>query len=309
MVIHEKFNQTASRFPQKTALQIKKGEYWEKLTYKDAEAAAKIVGAFLISEGFKKGDCAAIILENGPEWPIIYLGIMSAGLTCVPLDPHLSIEEIRNLLIDSSTRVVFYSQKIFADNLKQAVEGLGVKVIERLSDLPDLSKSQNILWPQLHTEDIASLIYTSGTTGKPKGVLLSHKNICSDFTSLQKTGFSLPADNFLSILPLYHSYSFMATLIMPLFLGATVTYAESFSSEELMRLIGESKVTILTGVPQIFSLLHRSVFSKINKIPSFLMPLVLFFVRLKVKKEMSSLRYCVSGGARLEPDIGRDLWK
>ena len=318
LVIHEIFRQVAAENPDKVALQIKTDDLWQRFTYREVQELSLKVGAFLIKEGFKKGDFAGLILENRPEWGIIYLGLMYSGLVCVPLDPALSQQEIRNLISDSGSKIIFSSYELFINKIKPATEGLFVKFVLldteksngfiKFSDIKATS-TDNIGWPPVYPEDIASLIYTSGTTGKPKGVLLSHNNFCSNFRSTQKINLCLPSDNFLSILPLYHSYAFMVTLIVPLLLGAKVTYCLSFKSQDLGRIIQEAQVTILVGVPQLFSLLHKAIFEKVRKIPLIFRPFILPFIRLKLQRHFGSLRFFVSGGARLEPKIGRDLSK
>jgi long-chain acyl-CoA synthetase len=306
MVIHEIFSSTVTKFPGKVALQIKRDNRWERFTYKDLEVSSLKIGAFLIKEGLNKGECVSIILENCPEWAMIYLGIMYAGLTCVPLDPQLSPQEIKNLITDSQTKAIFCSQELFNHKIKLATEGLSIKIICDFSVFEQIS-TENIIWPEVTPEDIASLIYTSGTTGKPKGVLLAHKNFCANFLSLQKLNFCFPSDNFLSILPLYHSYAFMATLIMPLFSGAKVTYSLSLNPHDITQIIQEANVTIVIGVPQFFSLIHRTIFEKIKKFPFFLRPFILPFIRFEFYRRMKSWRISVSGGARLEPKIAREL--
>ncbi|MBM3284227.1 long-chain fatty acid--CoA ligase, partial [Candidatus Gottesmanbacteria bacterium] len=259
--------------------------------------------------GFKKGDFAALILENRPEWAMIYLGIIRAGLSCVPLDPQLSVDEIKNLIQDCGAKIIFASYEIFAQKVKLTVEQTRIKAVVLETDEIKIKNTsyENICWPEVNPSDIASLIYTSGTTGKPKGVLLSHKNFCSNFNSIQKMNLVFGSDNFLSILPLYHSYSFTVTLLVPLFLGAKVTYCTSFKSDEFSQIIKEAGVTILVGVPQIFSLLHKAIFERIKRIPILLRPFILPIIRLKLRQQFGSLRISVSGGARLEPKMGRDL--
>lgn len=309
LVIHKIFSNTANTILDKVALQIKKDAQWQRFTYQDLDILSRKVGAFLIKEGFKKGDFACLILENRPEWPAIYLGIVYAGLSCVPLDPQLSLEEIKNLILDSGAKIVFTSYEIFVQKVKLAIEQTDVEAVVLETDEIKIKNTsyENINWPEVNPSDTASLIYTSGTTGKPKGVMLTHKNICANFMSIQKTNLCSPSDNFLSILPLYHSYSFMVTLLVPLFLGAKITYCTSFKSEEFSQIIQEASVTILTGVPQLFSLLHKAIFDRIKKIPSVLGPLVLPFIRIRLHRKFGSLRLSVSGGARLEPKIGKDL--
>jgi len=318
LVIHKIFSHTVSQFADKVALRVKKGDLWLKITYRDLEASSQKVAAFLIKEGFKKGDFAGIILENRPEWPIIYLGIMYAALTCVPLDRQLTPEEARNLILDSQAKIIFCSYDIFVEKFKDNLADYSLKFVlldnpeyqhPNITNFSDIEyiKPDTSLMPDVLPEDIASLIYTSGTTAKPKGVLLSHKNICSNFRSTQKSNVCLPSDNMLSILPLHHTYAFMVTLVVPLFLGGEVTYCLSFKPQDLSQVIQEAKVTVLVGVPQLFSLLHKAIYDRIKKIPFFLRPFLMPFIKSKVRSQFGILRLLVSGGARLPPKINRDL--
>ncbi len=104
-LIHKVFAQVSSQFSDRVCFQIKKGPAWERWTYGQAEDLSLRIGAFLIKEGFKKSGFAAVCLENRPEWGIIYLGIMAAGLACVPLDPQLTEQEIENLINDCAAKV------------------------------------------------------------------------------------------------------------------------------------------------------------------------------------------------------------
>ena len=96
LLIHKIFAEVCADYPQKLALQIKLKSEWQKFTYAEINDSVLKVATFLIKEGLKKGDFVGLILENCPEWPIIYLGIMQAGLTCVPIDPQLSGNELEN---------------------------------------------------------------------------------------------------------------------------------------------------------------------------------------------------------------------
>ena len=117
-------------------------------------------------------------------------------------------------------------------------------------------------------------------------------------------------NNFLSILPLYHTYAFMVTLLVPLLKGATITYAKSFKPEDLTSIIRQTDVTILVGVPQLFSLIYKSILEKIKKIPFFLMPIFIPFLKQQLRKRFgNSLRFFVSGGARLDPAVAKGLSK
>jgi len=310
LVIHKIFSQVAEKFADQIALQIRENSHWQRFTYREVETIAKSVAAFLIEKGYKKRDCAALILENCPEWVVVYLGIMYAGLTCVAIDNEIGTADLDNIFRDCRPVIAFTSHKILQDKINNiSYRKLKVIAVES-EDFKKIKaqKKQNIPWPEVMPLDIASLIYTSGTTAKPKGVMLAHYNFCSDFRSIDRLNICLPEDNFLSILPLYHTYAFMVTLLVPLLTGAKVTYAKSFKPEDLVRIIKEANITILTGVPQLFSLIHKAIFEKIKRIPTLLRPLIMPLVKQKVRRRFGkSLRLLVSGVARLEPQVGREL--
>lgn len=318
LVIHKLFTEIASRFPQKIALQIKEDNQWKRISYKELEMGSLKVANFLLERARDKGDFVALLLENRPEWPMIYLGIMYAGCSCVPLDFQLSPEEIRNLILDSNTKILFCSDEVFTQKISQDIQKLFNKIVvidleasgDNCISFSEIERlPPEVRFIEVEPEDIASLIYTSGTTAQPKGVLLTHKNICSNFTSSAKVNLSSPRDNFLSILPLHHSYPFMTTLIVPLLSGATVTFSPlGFKPQDLAGIIKEAGVTILVGVPQLFSLLHSSISEKIKSIPFFLRPFSLPFIKARIRHNFGkNLRVSVSGGARLEPKMAQDL--
>jgi len=321
LVIHKIFEKTALAHAADTALQVKNNGECQRFTYGELESLSVKIAAFLINEGYKKGDAAVIILENRPEWGIIYLGVMFAGLIAVPLDPQLGPQEILNLVSDSNAKVLFSSQEIFTQKITPEIqENIGkIAVLDAQGSCAGKCVAfariaNNVLealpvFPEVEPEDTASLIYTSGTTAQPKGVLLTHKNICSNFNSIVKLNVCLPCDNILSILPLYHTYSFMVTLMLPLCLGAKVTYCpQGFKPEELSRIIKEERVSVVVGVPRLYTILYNAITEKIRRVPGwtrfFLMPVIRGRVRQRFGNK---LRLFVSGGARLEPKIGEAL--
>ena len=338
LVIHKIFAQISSRFSDRICLQIKKGSIWETWSYRQAEDLSLKIGAFLIKEGFKKGDFAALCVENRPEWVIIYLGLMAAGLTCVPLDCQLTEQEIENLLNDCAAKIIFVSNAVFqTKNINKIKVKLKKIVIldldiekDNLIGLRQVKSklSEGLVWPEVFCEDAASLIYTSGTIASPKGVMLTHKNLCSDFQSIDKLKLFSDKDVFISILPLHHAYPFMVTLITPLFCRARVTYTSSLRSDELLNLMRETQVTVLVGVPQLFSMFYTNILEKIKSIP-FLFRVPFFglieilwqirrFSGINLSKLALSkmhrpfgqaLRFFACGGAKLNEEAGRFLVK
>ncbi len=321
LTIPSLFSRSASRFPQKVCLKVKEGRASREYRYKEVESAALKISAFLHNQSLQKAQRAAIILENRPEWAMIYLGIVYAGLIAVPLDPQMGSQELENIILDSSSKVVFSSSDILNNKLNQQVTKSLSKIIiigTPPTDQGKLVSFSSLIegaaeevsygsWPE--EEDVASLVYTSGTTANPKAVELTHRNIGSNFRSLEELKLCVPSDNILSLLPLYHTYSFMGTLIVPLSLGATITYCgPKFKPQELSEVIRESGVTVLIGVPQLFSVIYATLQDKLKGIPGFLRNLLIPLIRNKIRKAFGKgLRLIVSGGARFPADLGRNL--
>ncbi len=299
-------------------------ESWRGITYGELLSSSKTVASYLVKTGIKKGDRIAIISENRPEWCIAYMGIMLAGAIAVPIDAQLTSEAVRIFLTDSETKIVFCSSK----TTPVTTEGSGIKKIDVDStDFKEiLGFNQTAQFPDACPEDIASIIYTSGTTGIPKGVMLTHKNFCSDAEAIIKAGVITRKDNVLSLLPLHHTYPFMCTFLAPVFLGATVTFSPSLKGTDIVTAIKEKGATILIGVPQLLELIRSGIMNKLARLPFPVSPVMKNLLRLcgclRRKTSINAgklvfgsahkalgrqFRFFASGGARLDPLIMRDL--
>ena len=101
---------------------------WKTITYGAFASDSKAIASYLIKTGISKADRIAIFSENRHEWCASYLGIMIAGAIAVPIDSQLNPESVRNLLIDSESRIIFFSSKTEA-NANEAAAGLDVRKI------------------------------------------------------------------------------------------------------------------------------------------------------------------------------------
>ena len=333
--IPENFFNIAGTHPHNTLFHSFR-DRWETIPYKAFAEEVSVNASYLMLMGLKKGDRAAIIGENSPAWCSAYLAILTAGGVAVPMDSQLGPGEIQNLLYDSGSKMIFHS-RMTEEAVKTAVD--------RLSELQQPVKLVDLERPELHSlavpgeaagfpgsfpasaaEEIASIIYTSGTTGKPKGVMLTHHNFCSDAEALISAGIVNHGDNVLSVLPLHHTYAFMCTFLVPVFLGASITYPISLKGPDLLAAMKERGVSILVGVPQLLGLFRNRVMEKINSLPGPLPFLLLKlhglsgFCREKFNINIGSsifnsvhkgfgkqFRFFTSGGAKLDPSIMMDL--
>ena len=300
---------------------------WKTITYSAFASDSKAIASCLIKTGINKADRIAIYSENRPEWCAAYLGIVIAGAIAVPVDSQLNPESLRNLLIDSESRIIFFSSKTEA-NVNEAAEGLDIRKINL--DSPDFREicgaKEAIRYPETSPEDIASIIYTSGTTGIPKGVMLTHGNFCSDADALIKAGVITKSDNVLSLLPLHHTYPFMSTFLVPLFLGAAITYSPSLKGPDITSAMKDNGVTILVGVPQLLEMIRNGILDKFKKLPApspLLMKTLLKFsgslrkkTGINISKAIlkpvhnalgSRFRFFASGGAKLDPQVMEGL--
>jgi len=295
-------------------------------TYREVISFSMSIASFLSSKGIKQGDRIAIFLEGRPEWGIIYLGISSVGAVAVPIDTQLSEDEVRNLLQDSESKVVFVSGKGLK-TLKERRE-MGLEIINLDSDefLEILKYPYMDSLPHISPDDMASLIYTSGTTGRPKGVILTHRNLLSNAYSIKKAGLIDKDDCVISILPLHHSYPFMVNFLVPFLTGARVVYQQSLKVTDISKTMVEKGGTVLVGVPQFFAILRRGIIDKIKGLPFPINRIAISLLKLSgflrdglginpgrtifssVHKRFGErFRFFVSGGARLDPEVSQDL--
>jgi long-chain acyl-CoA synthetase len=306
---------------------------WKILTYRGLATGVTAIASYLVRLGLKTGGRVAIISENRPEWCSAYLATALAGAVAVPIDAQLGPDEIRNLLKDCEPDIVFHSRQTLANvttHLKNISEGLNRSIF--LIDFDSagyksvLSEKPCVDFPKTGPDDIASIIYTSGTTGIPKGVLLTHSNFCCDAEALIGAGIVSRQDNVASVLPLHHTYAFMCTFLVPLFLGASITYPASLKGPDLMSAIREREVSVLIGVPQLLAMIRNGILAKIDALPaaaSFALRKILRlsgFVRERFGINIGriffssahrafgpSFRFFGSGGARLDPFVMKDL--
>jgi len=320
------FKQTCSEFPDKDAIFFKSGATYQSYTFSQCIRKIDFLAHFLKNNlGIKKGTPVAIILENTPYWPISYFAVMANGAVAVPFYQLLKAPELTHLLHHSEVKLIITSTNllpILKDALKnQTIPVLTIDSIEELKPghEPETAPFQS---PEISSHDLASLVYTSGTTALPKGVMLSHKNFLADIESLKKLDIMKPTDCFICILPFYHTYPFMVTLLLPLLNGATISFPANIDFEEIGDCMRQTNVTMLLGVPRLFKVFYDTITYTIAHLP--FTKRLLTGIALSInapcrklfgmnpasgildeihKKLGKNLRLLISGSAALEPKI------
>jgi len=334
--LNEKFLEICERFAEREAMRIKADGGWKRYTYDDLKDGALKVASWLGRQGFGRSNKAALIVENSPKWSMIYFGILLAGGVVVPLDTQARTQDIIKFLKDANVRFAFLENKLRESARELSPYVREIIIVNTQNDnIPHISFEQisivktslpvSSLLP-VNQEDTAALLYSSGTTAHPKGVELSHKNFYVNFSGLEKLNVCSHQDTFISILPLFHAYAFMATLIYPLFLGARIIYPNTLKSEEIVQAMRENAVTVLVGVPELFHNINKSIQTKIQSLPSFVRAgfelltdlgwAIRKLTRINILRTIyfsvhsrfgGKVRLMVSGGAKLVPEVAVSL--
>jgi long-chain acyl-CoA synthetase len=326
------FSGTAAEHSGNIAFNVFHHDEWQEISYRSVYERALATASYLAQNSAADGSRIALISENRPEWGIAYLGILMAGGIAVPLDAQLGPEEVSTLLLDSGAELVFCSSKtegqlsLFIKEYSVIYGKAPMALNFDDSGFAAIYQTTSVSLPVKTPNDLASIIYTSGTTGNPKGVMLTHDNFCSDAKALIDAGIVSSSDNVLAILPLHHTYSFMCTLLVPVMVGAAITYPRSMKGPDMVSAIHDKGVTVVVGVPQLLALVRNNIVSRLGAQPlpvayllKGLMALSgllrrrfdintgkLIFGSLQ-RKFGSRFRFFTSGGAKLDPSVMLDL--
>lgn len=327
MTLREMLEKAVRSHPGHVALRFKAEGLWSTVTYAQLLGRVRRVAELLGQQGLRPGDRVALMLPNVPEWPEIYFGITSLGLTAVPLDPKLHEQEVAYLLRDSGARLIFCLAAIYPTMTTLAPEVPDLEFAFLLGPpgniTPDVGLLRCAAYDQAmarttsaagyydrfqpRSDDLASFIYTSGTTGSPKGAMLTHGNFTSNVAAMCQRITVRADDNFLLVLPWHHAFAFSACLTTPLSVGATISLIENLKTlSDDMR---ATQPTVLIGVPLLMEKMYRRIMDNLqgNPVGWLLFKLgVLGPITRKIRAALGGrLRMVVTGGAPCDPDLLR----
>ena len=278
MTIRETFERAVREHPDAAFQRFYDGTRWVNRTYREAYGrmlkAAAVVSRLDLGEADADGvrPRVAIMMENCPDWQILYLAITGAGLVVVPIDPKLRAGEVGHILADSGARAVFCGEKQLGVVVEAAtaVGNYPIVKIENPSAVIDMVKPEAARLAEEYLasrgpqeDDLASLIYTSGTTGRPKGAMLTHRSFMANAAQTLKRVPMFESDIFLNVLPLFHAFSFMGNFILPMSVGASTGFIRNLRTiaDDMM----EIKPTILLAVPLLAEKLYGRIKQKIDR--------------------------------------------
>lgn len=275
--LHELLKRQAASGPEKTFIRFEGKRYSLAEIDRWSDAFASKLRSF----GLQTYGKVAILARNCPAYVAAYFGILRAGGVVVPLNIMLAPDEIRYILKDSDSAFCFYGTES-SETVNKLNDMNGTEFIDINSILPD-DKAVVSELPETatNTEDVSTILYTSGTTGYPKGAMLTHTNLLSNAVAATKALDVFPSDRFVVFLPLSHAFTFTVCVLLPLYVGASITLIPSVSpfTKVVKRMILD-RVNIFIAVPSVYDILAR------KKLP--------FYIKLLLR-----FRLCISGASAL----------
>lgn len=359
--LNELFLEAVRRYDKPDAFRLKQGGTWHDVSHREAARIVEEIAAGLAAVGIEPGDRVAILAENRLEWALADYAILAAGAITVPIYATLIPSQVEFILADSGSRVVFVSgttrlavvnairPRLRADLEIVAFEvGTGDELgtsepLVNLKSLQDRGRARRLAEPGVDDRrrdavtgsDLASIIYTSGTTGRPKGVMLTHRNIVSNVRAVRAVLSIGPTDSCLSFLPLCHIFERMAGHFTMMDAGVTIAHAESM--ETVSDNMVETSPTVVFSVPRLYEKMHARVLDAVQQAPplrrmlfhwamgigqrrshlllahrpvpplldwQFQLASILVFSKIRARLG-GRIRFMVSGGAPLSAEIAR----
>jgi long-chain acyl-CoA synthetase len=234
--------------------------------YDYAERFAALLGKY----GIKKGDRVIIKGQNSPEWIASFLGCLMKGVVAVPVDINSGPEFERR--VQSRVKAKLKVGNTDGSNRDEGIFSAGRLInIEELEELLSGTRPEKDRKAEILPDDLAQIIFTSGTTSKPKGVMITHRNIESNLKSIQpvmdrwKKFFRIMLNlKILSVVPLSHMYGQLIGIFVPAMIGSSVVFMNSINPAEIIKAAGEEKVWILGTLPRILEMIKDYITKKLN---------------------------------------------
>lgn len=321
---------------------------WLSMTWAQTRDQTARWQAALMREGLAVGDRVGIMLRNCPQWVLFDQAALSLGLVVVPLYTEDRQDSVAYIINDAGVKVLLFGNSEQWQALRSVCAQL--PCMQRMISLDRIvgHYEARLLcaeeWLPAHAvlveergrerDALATIMYTSGTTGRPKGVMLSHRNILFDAHAALLTCPVAGTDTMLSFLPLSHAFERTVGYYICVMAGVTVAYARSVQllSEDLQTI----RPTILVSVPRIFERVYGAIRAKLEDasplrrklftlavnvgwrlfeyeqgragwhLSLLLWPLLRHLVASKVMARLGGrLRLTLCGGAALQPEISR----
>lgn len=298
MNLSSQLHETAKKFPHKTAYYFMD----QGSTYGELDGAITKFASGLQKLGVKQGDHVALLLGNSPFYVIGMYGALRLGASVIPINPIYTPDEIGYILKNGDVNTIIALDLLLpmAEKMHQMLPTVEhyilcetpqgkesttditqLSIFPKLKAFTDVVASGDITYqsPELDDDEVAVILYTSGTTGRPKGAMLTHKNLYSNAADVGDYLRFNEEDLVVATLPMFHVFCLTVALNAPLMKGATVLIDPKFSPKEIFRLAKKFEPTVFVGVPTMYNFLLQYPEGD--------------------PQDLKSLKLCISGGASM----------
>jgi long-chain acyl-CoA synthetase len=335
--------------PKDDVLAAKENGAWVKYNINEYIEIVNNISYGFLAMGIQKGDRIAQISPNRAEWNFIDMAILQVGAIHVPIYPTISESDYKYILSHAEVEYVFVSGMELLRKIKHILPEIPTikdvftykdhHELRHLNELIDLGKANpnkgklEEIKSRITGEDVATIIYTSGTTGNPKGVMLTHANIISNFIAASYIPPFGEEGKAVSYLPLCHVYERMLNYLYQ-YLGISVYYAENLGT--ITDNMKEVRPQILSTVPRLLEKIYDRLFATGHKLKGVKRWIFFWALHLALRYELNGkngwfyelkrsiydklvyvkwrealggrLEIMVSGGAALQPRLARLFW-
>lgn len=332
----------------KEALAGKEGANWYAYSSKEYVDYTDKISLALLSLGIAKGDKIATVTSNRPEWNFLDLGIAQVGAVHVPIYPTISFEEYRYILEHCEAKYVVVGDKKLYEKIRVLVNEIdtlqGIYSFDKIEGIPNWKELCEIgenfegkeqlqrIKDSIQPDELATIIYTSGTTGVPKGVMLSHLNLVSNFAAHSHNHSLGKEARAMSFLPLCHVYERSMNYHFQ-YKGMSIFYVGNLG--QIMPAMKEVKPHIFNTVPRLLERIYDGIVGKGKELKGLKRAIFFWAITLGnkfdygkrfswffVQKRMiadkliyskwravlgGNVQVIISGGAALQPRIARVL--
>ena len=275
--LRDMLDSSCELFAERTAFLRKtdKNSPYEEISYSTLKKDVYAFATGMISRGYKDKK-TAIISENRYEWAVAYLSVVCGTGTVVPIDKELPFEEIKRLLDFAEVSAVICSKNVLKQNPQLSDCGISCICMDDAEDTQsfcEITEEGKRLLNNGDTafagsipdsDDVNILLFTSGTTGNPKGVMLSHRNICSNIMNICVVFKITEEDRVFSVLPLHHTYECTCGFLCEIYAGSSIVYCQGL--KHILKNMQETSPTMFFMVPLIIKSIYRVLNKSIDKL-------------------------------------------
>jgi len=306
-----KFREAVAKWGDRVAMRKKEYGLWHDITWNDYARKVRNVACALMSMGLEKGDCAAIIGDNCPEWVFADIGIQCCGAAATGVYATNAWQQVEYVVTNSESKFLFVENEEqldkwlhFRENAPHLVkvivwdtEGLRQfkdTMVITFDELLEIGETVNREHPQMLDErveqvepdDLSVLIYTSGTTGSPKGAMLTHQNCVWMGWAITHNNPMHDNDEIISFLPLCHIFEQLFTILAHFTVGHVVNFIES--PDTVADNMIEISPTVGHAVPRIWEKYYSAIMIRMSDATWF--KKMVFGAALKIGRRRADLK-------------------